>query len=117
MREREKVEEETTGKKEGKDAGALSLTRKKMEAETSGEKEASVYCEKKQELLFSRERARANRSSGETLRTACCIFRAAQRRAVAFQPTRARRFRSGTIRQHNGAAPLHVPLQPLGERA
>ena len=50
--------------------------------------------ERKQELLFSRERARANRS-GETLRTACCIFRAAQRRAVAFQSTRALRFRSG----------------------
>ena len=51
--------------------------------------------ERKQELLFSRERARANRSSGETLRIACCIFRAAQRRAVAFQSTRARRLKSG----------------------
>ena len=51
--------------------------------------------ERKQELLFSRERARADRSSGETLRIACCIFRAAQRRAVAFPSTRARRLKSG----------------------
>jgi len=51
--------------------------------------------ERKQELPLSRERARANRSSSETLRTACCIFRAAKRRAVDFPSTRARRFRSG----------------------
>ena len=83
--------------------------------------------EKKQELLFSRERARAKRSSGETLRTACCIFRAAQRRAVAFQSTRARRLRSGrfgniTVQIHGTYSCNHlekerdacsVPTQPL----
>ena len=81
--------------------------------------------ERKQELLFSRERA--NRSSGETLRTACCIFRAAQRRAVAFQSTRARRLRSGrfgniTVQIHGTYSCNHlekerdacsVPTQPL----
>ena len=53
MREREKVEEETTGKKEGKEPGALSLTRKKMEEETSGEKEASFSCERRSRSSFS----------------------------------------------------------------
>jgi hypothetical protein len=83
--------------------------------------------ERKQELLFSRERARAVRSSGETLRIACCIFRAAQRRAVAFQSTRARRLRSGrfgniTVQIHGTYSCNHlekerdacsVPTQPL----
>ena len=83
--------------------------------------------ERKQELLFSRERARAVRSSGETLRIACCIFRAAQRRAVAFQSTRARRLRSGrfgniTVLIHGTYSCNHlekerdacsVPTQPL----
>ena len=85
--------------------------------------------ERKQELLFSRERARANRSSGETLRIACCIFRAAQRRAVAFQSTRARRLKSGrfgniTVLIHGTYSCNHlekerdacsVPTQPLAE--
>ena len=80
--------------------------------------------ERKQELLFSRD---ANRSSGETLRTACCIFRTAQRRAVAFQSTRARRFRSArfgniTVLIHGTYSCNHlekerdacsVPTQPL----
>ena len=80
--------------------------------------------ERKQELLFSRD---ANRSSGETLRTACCIFRTAQRRAVAFQSTRARRFRSArfgniTVLIHGTYSCNHlekerdacsVPTQPM----
>ena len=59
MREREKVDEETTGKKEGKEAGALSLTRKKMEEETSGEKEASFSCERRSRSSFSHANERA----------------------------------------------------------
>ena len=106
---------------------SFSHAKKDGRGDIGRERSFLLLREKKQELLFSRERARANRSSGETLRTACCIFRAAQRRAVAFQSTRARRLKSGrfgniTVLIHGTYSCNHlekerdacsVPTQPM----
>jgi hypothetical protein len=82
VREREKMEKRRQRERKKEIRSSFSHAKKDGRGDIGRERSFRLLREKKQELLFSREHA--NCSSGETLRTACCIFRAAQRRAVAF---------------------------------